>query len=190
MDFILVFYETTTRNRKTQTSDRSVFQDLLSSSISLDLICWDIFVTVMKQTATFLQLVMRDRASGHNSTKTGKNKTFFFSDLVIRLFIGSTRCWQQLVPLRVLQLETAVMSATCAAITSRTRKCSEVTYICPQAHFMSYARVHREVGISFPLKPHIKAQKVQSIMLGSNQCRVKCLGLSHLHSLIAKVWGV
>lgn len=54
---------------------------------------------------------------------------------------------------------------------------------------MSYARVHGEVGISFPLKPHIKAQKVQIIMLSCHQCCVKCLGLPHLHSLIAKGVG-
>lgn len=39
------------------------------------------------------------------------------------LSIRSTGCWQQLVPLPVLQLETAVMSATCAAITSRAGNC-------------------------------------------------------------------
>lgn len=54
---------------------------------------------------------------------------------------------------------------------------------------MSYARVHSEVGISFPLKTHIKAQKVQSIMLSSNQCCVKSLGLSHLPLPIVKGVG-
>lgn len=39
------------------------------------------------------------------------------------LSIRSTGCWRQLVSLAVLQLETAVMSATCAAITSRAGNC-------------------------------------------------------------------
>lgn len=85
------------------------------------------------------------------------------------------------------------MSATCATITSRTGKCSEVTYICPQAEFMSYARVHREVGISPSPSHHVKGRKGQSIMLSNAtlfQCCVKCLGIPHLPLLIAMGVGL
>lgn len=103
-----------------------------------------------------------------NSKKQNRFFFFFFSNLVIRLFIRSIRRWQQLVPLTVLQLETAVMSATCAAITSRTGKYSEVTYSCPQGrlHVLHRTR-HRGMGIYRRLKPHIKGWKVQRIMLSN-----------------------
>lgn len=149
----------------------------LLSSICFDLIHRDIMAKLHLQwnkLKTFLQQAPGGRANGNTSTKKGENKKWETRErkktkrrrlLIIKLSgllsIRTAGCWQQLVPLVVLQLETAVMSATCAASTSKAGSCSEVTYICPRIESISYARVERGVGITLPSEPQIKGSRAQ-----------------------------
>lgn len=123
--------------------DRTVFQELQSSIV----LSWSYpqryhCVSTKTNWKHFFRRLWETEPVDTNLQNSKKQNRFFFffSNLVIRLFIRSIRRWQQLVPLTVLQLETAVMSATCAAITSRTGKYSIQKWptAAPRADFMSY----------------------------------------------------